>query len=203
MVSRERIERVRAEARGADHQYSDPNRVRTDFIPAKPKMAPVANYAAVEEARPASPSPARGMTVPDRAWPRRTAAASVAIVAVLAIGALAAHTTGATVSWEKGVYADGAIEANEGTSPPLRDALRSAAATAGDIAPGPGPVPSGSATTPPPSSMMAPEKSVAAKQESADATDLNRHQWGVKSTSGNYPWDTTPSPLGGRMKKSA
>ena len=197
-------------------------------------MAPVANYAAVEEARPASPSPARGMTVPDRAWPRRTAAASVAIVAALAIGALAAHTTGATVSWEKGVYADGAIEANEGTAPPLRDALRNAAAAAGDIAPGPGPVPSGSATTPPPSSMMAPEKqlaadiapgpgpvpsgsattpppssmmapekSVAAKQESADATDLNRHQWGVKSTSGNYPWDTTPSPLGGRMKKSA
>ena len=166
-------------------------------------MAPVANYAAVEEARPASPSPARGMTVPDRAWPRRTAAASVAIVAALAIGALAAHTTGATVSWEKGVYADGAIEANEGTAPPLRDALRNAAAAAGDIAPGPGPVPSGSATTPPPSSMMAPEKSVAAKQESADATDLNRHQWGVKSTSGNYPWDTTPSPLGGRMKAAA
>merc|ERR1719482_926391 len=65
---------------------------------------------------------------------------------------------------------------------------------AADIAPGPGPVPSGSATTPPPSSMMAPEKSVAAKQESADATDLNRHQWGVKSTSGNYTRDTTPSP---------
>ena len=71
-----------------------------------------------------------------------------------------------------------------------------------DIAPGPGPVPSGSATTPPPSSMMAPEKA-AAKEESSDAADLNRHQWGVKSTSGNYPWDTTPSPLGGRMKKSA
>ena len=51
--------------------------------------------------------------------------------------------------------------------------------------------------------MMAPEKSVAAKEESADAADLNRHQWGVKSTSGNYPWDTTPSPLGGRMKAAA
>ena len=65
---------------------------------------------------------------------------------------------------------------------------------AGEIAPGPGPVPSGSATTPPPSLVMEPEQKNA---------DLNRHQWGVKSTSGNYPWDTTPSPLGGRMKKSA
>ena len=87
--------------------------------------------------------------------------ASVAIVAVLAIGALAAHTTGATVSWEKGVYADGAIEANEGTSPPLRDARQRGGRRPATRA-RPGARAGGSATTtPPPSSMMAPEKQLA------------------------------------------